>query len=356
MNAQIQYRRGTDPKTEDERVAMSKEAFKRDFLDNLFCVQGKIPALATRHDYYMALAYSVRDRLLHRWMSTAETYTRHGSRTVVYLSAEFLMGPHLGNNLLNLGITEEVRQAIRELGLDLDELISCEDEPGLGNGGLGRLAACFLDSLASLEIPSLGYGIRYEFGIFQQEIADGWQIEKTDKWLRFGNAWEVPRAEWAVEVKLGGRTEKYTDHAGKLRIRWIPARVVLGVPYDTPIQGYRVNTANTLRLWRAEAPESFDFSTFNRGDYYGAVNSKVTSENISKVLYPNDEAIQGKELRLEQQYFFVCCSLQDMFRILAVQQIPITRFHEKFAVQMNDTHPAIAVAELMRLLIDEHDL
>ncbi len=331
MNAQIHYRRGTDPKTEDERVAMSKEAFKRDFLDNLFCVQGKIPALATRHDYYMALAYTVRDRLLHRWMSTAEAYTRHGSRTVAYLSAEFLMGPHLGNNLLNLGITEEVRQAVRELGLDLDELIACEDEPGLGNGGLGRLAACFLDSLASLEIPSLGYGIRYEFGIFQQEIADGWQIEKTDKWLRFGNAWEVPRAEWAVEVKLGGRTEKYTDHEGKLRIRWLPARVVLGVPYDTPIQGYRVNTANTLRLWRAEAPESFDFSTFNRGDYYGAVNSKVVSENISKVLYPNDEAIQGKELRLEQQYFFVCCSLQDMFRILHVQQIPITRFHEKFA-------------------------
>jgi len=356
MNARIHYRRGTDPKTEDERVAMSKEAFTRDFLDNLFCVQGKIPALATRHDYYMALAYTIRDRLLHRWMSTAETYTRHGSRTVVYLSAEFLMGPHLGNNLLNLGITEEVRQAVRELGLDLDDLISCEDEPGLGNGGLGRLAACFLDSLASLEIPSLGYGIRYEFGIFQQEIADGWQIEKTDKWLRFGNAWEVPRAEWAVEVKLGGRTEKYTDHEGKLRIRWVPARVVLGVPYDTPIQGYRVNTANTLRLWRAEAPESFDFSTFNRGDYYGAVNSKVTSENISKVLYPNDEAIQGKELRLEQQYFFVCCSLQDMFRILKVQQIPITRFHEKFAIQMNDTHPAIAVAELMRLLVDEHDL
>jgi len=356
MNARIHYRRGTDPKTEDERVALSKEAFTRDFLDNLFCVQGKIPALATRHDYYMALAYTIRDRLLHRWMSTAETYTRHGSRTVVYLSAEFLMGPHLGNNLLNLGITEEVRQAVRELGLDLDELISCEDEPGLGNGGLGRLAACFLDSLASLEIPSLGYGIRYEFGIFQQEIADGWQIEKTDKWLRFGNAWEVPRAEWAVEVKLGGRTEKYTDHEGKLRIRWVPARVVLGVPYDTPIQGYRVNTANTLRLWRAEAPESFDFSTFNRGDYYGAVNSKVTSENISKVLYPNDEAIQGKELRLEQQYFFVCCSLQDMFRILKVQQIPITRFHEKFAIQMNDTHPAIAVAELMRLLVDEHDM
>src|ERR1700743_2111921 len=355
MNAQIQYRRGTDPKTEDERVAMSKEAFKRDFLDNLFCVQGKIPALATRHDYYMALAYTIRDRLLHRWMSTAETYTRHGSRTVVYLSAEFLMGPHLGNNLLNLGITEEVRLAVRELGFDFDELLACEDEPGLGNGGLGRLAACFLDSMATLEIPSLGYGIRYEFGIFQQELADGWQIEKTDKWLRYGNAWELPRPEWAVEVKLGGSTEKFIDQ-GRLRVRWIPHRIVNGVPYDTPILGYRVNTANTLRLWKAEAPESFDFAIFNRGDYYGAVNQKVVSENLSKVLYPNDEAIQGKELRLEQQYFFVCCSLQDMLRILDVQQIPLTRFHEKFAVQLNDTHPAIAVAELMRLLVDENDM
>jgi glycogen phosphorylase len=354
MSAEILNRRGTDPKTEDERVAMNKEAFKHDFLDNLFCVQGKIPALATRHDYYMALAYTVRDRMLHRWISTAEAYTSLGSRTVAYLSAEFLMGPHLGNNLLNLGITEEVRQAVRELGLDIDELLACEDEPGLGNGGLGRLAACFLDSMASLEIPSLGYGIRYEFGIFQQDIADGWQIEKTDKWLRFGNAWEIPRAEWAVEVKLGGRTEKYTDHEGRLRVRWFPSRIVNGVPYDTPILGYRVNTANTLRLWRAEAPESFDFAVFNRGDYYGAVNQKVVSENLSKVLYPNDEAIQGKELRLEQQYFFVCCSLQDMLRILRVQQIPLTRFHEKFAVQLNDTHPAIAVAELMRLFVDEN--
>jgi starch phosphorylase len=354
MSSEVQFRRGDDPKSEDERVAMSKEAFKHDFLDNLFCVQGKIPALATRHDYYMALAFTVRDRMLHRLISTTTAYTSLGSRTVAYLSAEFLMGPHLGNNLLNLGITEQVRQAVGELGLDMDELIACEDEPGLGNGGLGRLAACFLDSLATLEIPSLGYGIRYEFGIFQQEIADGWQIEKTDKWLRYGNAWELPRPEWAVEVKLGGSTEKFTDHQGRLRVRWVPSRIVNGVPYDTPILGYRVNTANTLRLWSAEAPESFDFGVFNRGDYYGAVNQKVVSENLSKVLYPNDEAIQGKELRLEQQYFFVCCSLQDMLRILQVQQIPITRFHEKFAVQLNDTHPAIAVAELMRLFIDEH--
>jgi starch phosphorylase len=343
-----------DDGPEDERVALNPEAFKRAFLDNLFYVQGKIPALATRHDYYMALAYTVRDRMLHRWISTAETYTTHGSRTVAYLSAEFLMGPHLGNNLLNLGIYDQVRQAVGELGLDFDELMACEDEPGLGNGGLGRLAACFLDSMATLEIPSLGYGIRYEFGIFQQEIVDGWQVERTDKWLRFGNAWELPRPEWAVEVKLGGYTETYIDHEGRSRVRWVPHRIVNGVPYDTPILGYRVNTANTLRLWRAEAPESFDFAAFNSGDYYGAVNQKVVSENLSKVLYPNDEALKGKELRLEQQYFFVCCSLQDMMRILRVQQISVTRFHEKFAVQLNDTHPSIAVAELMRLLVDEH--
>ena len=339
----------------DEQV-LSGETIKRAFLDNLFCVQGKTPALATRHDYYMALAYTVRDRMMHRWISTAETYTSHGSRTVAYLSAEFLIGPQLGNNLVNLGMLEEARSAMAELGFDLEDLLECEDEPGLGNGGLGRLAACFLDSMATLEIPSLGYGIRYEFGIFDQEIADGWQVERTDKWLRFGNPWEIPRPEWAVEVRLGGRTEHYEDHAGRRRVRWIPHRIVNGVPYDTPIPGYRVNTANTLRLWRAEAPESFDFAVFNRGDYYGAVNQKVVSENLSKVLYPNDEVLQGKELRLEQQYFFVCCSLQDMLRILRVQRIPLTRFHEKFAVQLNDTHPSIAVAELMRLLVDEHTM
>jgi glycogen phosphorylase len=343
-----------DDGPEDDRVALSKDAFKHAFLDNLFYVQGKIPALATKRDYYMALAFTVRDRMLHRWISTAETYTTHGSRTVAYLSAEFLMGPHLGNNLLNLGIYDEVREAVGELGLDFPELLACEDEPGLGNGGLGRLAACFLDSMATLEIPSIGYGIRYEFGIFQQEIVDGWQVERTDKWLRFGNAWEIPRPEWAVEVKLGGSTEPYTDHENRLRVRWVPNRVVVGVPYDTPILGYRVNTANTLRLWRAEALESFDFSAFNSGDYSGAVSQKVVSENLSKVLYPNDEALKGKELRLEQQYFFVCCSLQDMMRILRVQQISVLRFHEKFAAQLNDTHPSIAVAELMRLLVDEY--
>jgi glycogen phosphorylase len=332
----------------------ARDAFKHAFLDNLFYTQGKFPALATQNDYYQALACAVRDHLLQRWISTAAAYTRKGSRTVAYLSAEFLMGPHLCNNLINLGMYDEVREAIGELGLDFGALQQLEQEPGLGNGGLGRLAACFIDSLATLEIPSVGYGIRYEFGIFHQDIVDGWQQERTDNWLRFGNPWEIVRPEWAVDVKLRGYTEQYRDELSRLRVRWVPHKEIVGVPYDTPILGYRNNTANTLRLWKSEASESFDFSVFNRGDYYGAVNRKVASENLSKVLYPNDDQLQGKELRLEQQYFFVSCSLQDMFRILRTQKLPVERFHEKFAIQLNDTHPAIAVAELMRLLIDEH--
>ncbi|MDP8984467.1 MAG: glycogen/starch/alpha-glucan phosphorylase [Pseudomonadota bacterium] len=345
-----------DRRVEDERTALGKEAIKSAFLDDLFYVQGKFPALATSNDYYMALAYAVRDRMLQRWISTAAAYTKQGSRTVAYLSAEFLMGPHLGNNLINLGILDTVKECMTELGLNFEQLLGQEEEPGLGNGGLGRLAACFIDSLATLEVPAVGYGIRYEFGIFHQEIVDGWQIEKTDKWLRYGNPWELVRPEWSVNVKFGGTTEQHIDEFDRLRVRWVPHKTVCGVPYDTVILGYRTNTANTLRLWRSEAPESFDFAIFNSGDYYGAVNQKVISENLSKVLYPNDVELRGKELRLEQQYFFVSCSLQDMFRILERQKLPVERFHEKFAVQLNDTHPAIAIAELMRLLVDEYVL
>ena len=344
----------SERRVEDGRTALNKDAIKNAFLDDLFYMQGKFPALATKNDYYMALAYAVRDRMLQRWISTAAAYTNQGSRTVAYLSAEFLMGPHLGNNLINLNIFDTVKECMTELGLDFEKLLGQEEEPGLGNGGLGRLAACFIDSLATLEVPAIGYGIRYEFGIFHQEIIDGWQIEKTDKWLRKGNPWELVRPEWAVDVKFGGSTEQYIDEHNRLRIRWVPHKIVTGVPYDTLILGYRVNTANTLRLWRSEAPESFDFAVFNAGDYYGAVNQKVTSENLSKVLYPNDQELRGKELRLEQQFFFVSCSLQDMFRILIRQKLPLEKFHEKFAVQLNDTHPAIAIAELMRLLVDEY--
>jgi starch phosphorylase len=341
---------------EEGRTGMSADALKRAFLDNLFCVQGKFPALATRTDYHLALAHVVRDRLLQRWISTAAAYTKQGARTVAYLSAEFLMGPHLGNNLINLGIMGEAEQAMAELGLDLHELLAAEVEPGLGNGGLGRLAACYIDSMATLGIPSLGYGIRYEHGIFQQEIKDGWQVEKTDRWLRYHNPWELMRPEWTASVKLGGHTERSSGDDGRERVRWVADRTVNAIPYDTPILGCATHTANTLRLWRAEAPEAFDLDSFNRGDYFGAVNGKTVLENITKILYPNDETLQGKQLRLEQQYFFVSASLQDMLRIMRTQRLPLDRFHEKFAIQLNDTHPAVAVAELMRLLVDEQHM
>jgi starch phosphorylase len=293
---------------------------------------------------------------VNRWLHTTRTYLKDDVRLVCYLSAEFLLGPHLENNLINLDIYDQVKKAVEASGLNFRELVEQEEEPGLGNGGLGRLAACYMDSLATLEIPAIGYGIRYEFGIFDQEIRDGWQVEITDKWLQYGNPWEIARPEASLLVGFGGHTESYTDDNGQSRIRWVPAQVVKGIPYDTPILGYGVNTVNTLRLWKSEAPESFDFQAFNVGNYYGAVDQKVVSENISKVLYPNDEPIQGKELRLEQQFFFVSCSLQDMIRIHLCRGQSLATFHEKFAVQLNDTHPAIGVAELMRLLIDEHHL
>ena len=235
-----------------------------------------------------------------------------------YLSAEFLMGPQLGNNLLNLGIEDEARAALAELGQDLDEILACEEEPGLGNGGLGRLAACYLDSMATLERPSIGYGIRYEFGIFKQEIQDGWQIEKTDNWLGHGNPWEIEKPDASYLVNWGGHTEEYEDVAGKFRVRWVPQRKLKGLSYDTPIQGYGVNTCNTLTLWSARAVESFALEAFNTGDFYKAVDEQVVSETVSKVLYPNDEPDAGKRLRLLQQYFFVTCSLQDILSIHTV--------------------------------------
>jgi glycogen phosphorylase len=336
------------------RTGLGVEALKRTFIDNLFCVQGRSLAAATRNDCYMALAYTVRDRLLDSWIRTRDAYFERDVRMVGYLSAEFLTGPHLENNLINLGIYGEVSQAMEELGLELDELIDQEQEPGLGNGGLGRLAACFLDSMATFGIPAVGYGIRYEFGMFDQQIRDGWQVEVTDKWLRLGNPWEIARPEGAVVVKLGGHTEMRTDESGRERVSWVASREVKGVPYDTPVLGYGTNTANTLRLWMAEAIESFDFEAFNTGDYMGAVANKIVSENISKVLYPNDDKMQGKQLRLEQQYFFTSCSLQDIVRIHLRRGRPLDQLHKKWAVQLNDTHPSIGIAELMRLLVDEH--
>jgi len=341
---------------EDDRTGGSRETLRRAVLDNLFYIQGKFPEIATANDYYMALAYTVRDRLLHRWLKTVETWLHRDVKIVCYLSAEFLLGPHLGNNLLNLGIEEPVRQAMEAVGQNLDELLRQEEEPGLGNGGLGRLAACYLDSLATLEVPAIGFGIRYEHGIFHQEIRDGWQVEMTDNWLHLGNPWEIARPEVSFEVKLGGHTDRERDADGREKVRWIPDRVVKGTPYDTPISGYRVNTCNTLRLWKAEAAESFDFQAFNTGDYYGAVDEKVSSENLTKVLYPNDEPVAGKQLRLEQQYFFVSCSLQNIITVHLQAGGRLEKLHRLWAVQLNDTHPAVAVAELMRLLVDEHSM
>ena len=339
-----------------QRTALGADALAQSFLDNLFFVQGRSVERATVNDLYMALAHTVRDRILERWISTVSNYQAQDVRVVCYLSAEFLTGPHLANNLINLGIYDETEQAMRQLGIDLNILIEQEEEPGLGNGGLGRLASCFMDSLATLDIPAIGYGIRYEYGIFDQQIRDGWQVESTDNWLRLGNPWALERPEDGFEVKLGGRTETRTDAEGRSRVNWIPNKVVRGVPYDTPILGYRTNTVNTMRLWAAQAVVSFDFETFNHGDYIGAVADKVSSENISKILYPNDEDIQGKELRLAQQFFFVSCSLQHILRIQTSQNRPLAELHRNFAVQMNDTHPAIAVAEMMRLLVDDHSM
>jgi glycogen phosphorylase len=338
------------------RTGLSVEDIKQSFLDNLFYAMDRVPAIATKNDLYTALAMTVRDRVFQTSVHTIENYSERKPRVVAYLSAEFLPGPHLANNLLSLGITAQTRQALSELGYDLDELLRQEEEPGLGNGGLGRLASCFLDSLASLQVPAIGYGIRYEFGIFDQAIQDGWQTENTDKWLRLGNPWEICRPEIAYEVYFGGRTEGGRDDQGRYSVRWTPGTVVKGVAYDTPILGYRVGTCNLMRLWKAEAIESFDFAAFNHGDYYRAVEDKMMSENITKVLYPNDEPIQGKILRLQQQAFFVSCSLRDMLRMHSLVGGKPENFHEKVAVQLNDTHPAIAVAELMRLLLDEHKL
>ncbi|MBE9196576.1 glycogen/starch/alpha-glucan phosphorylase [Synechocystis sp. LEGE 06083] len=342
-------------KIEDDRTGMSVATLKRAFLDNLFYLQGIDRSQATLYDYYVALAYTIRDRLLHRFIKTVATYKQDKVKVVCYLSAEFLMGRHLGNNLINLGLYEKVDQVMKEFDLDLNEIIEQEPDPGLGNGGLGRLAACFLDSLASLEVPAIGYGIRYEFGIFHQRIQDGWQVEVPDNWLRFGNPWEIPRADESVEVKLGGHTEIIHNEKNQPKVVWIPERTILAIPYDTPVPGYQTNTVNPLRLWKAEASEEFNFEAFNSGLYDRAVAEKMDAETISKVLYPNDNTPAGRELRLAQQYFFVSASLQDLIRIHLRTHENLDTFYELTAIQLNDTHPAVAIAELMRLFVDRYD-
>ena len=340
-----------------ERSGLSADDLFAGITEHLFFTLGKLAPSATRHDLYMALSYAVRDRLMTRYLAGKEALNEHPAKSVAYLSAEFLIGPQLGNNLLMLGIEKEAAEALNRFnGTTLDDVREVEEEPGLGNGGLGRLAACYMESLASLEVPAVGYGIRYEFGIFDQLIRDGWQVEITDKWLKGGWPWELTHPDQAVFVGFGGRTEGYTDEHGRYRSRWIPAEHAIGIPHDIPVLGYKVNTCDRLRLWRATATESFDFYAFNIGDYYGAVEEKVGSETLSKVLYPNDGTDEGRRLRLKQQHFFVSCSLQDMLRNLEQRKIPVTDFPQHWAVQLNDTHPAIAVAELMRLLIDDKNL
>ncbi len=338
------------------RTATDMDSLRRAFADHLQFTQGKDEHSATVHDRYQAVANSVRDRVMRRWIQTQQAYYRSDAKRVYYLSLEFLMGKALESNLINLGLIDNMKGALASLGLELSDLLGQEPDAGLGNGGLGRLAACFLDSMATLSLPAYGYGIRYEFGIFDQEIRDGWQVERPEEWLRFGNAWEVPRPEYQVPVRFYGRTEKAPDGRGAVKVRWVDTRHVLGMPYDTPIAGYGTHTVNTLRLWRAKASEEFDLADFNAGDYLSAVEDKNVSENISKVLYPNDLTVMGKELRLQQQYFFVACSLHDIVTRHLKTHDGFDSFPDKVAIQLNDTHPAIAVAELLRILVDDQGL
>ena len=312
-----------------------------------------------RSPYYAseALSQAIRDRLMERWKDTRQQYKNSDCRRLYYLSMEFLMGRSLSNAMLNLGITDTVTRAMYDLGIEIEELISAEQDAGLGNGGLGRLAACFIDSCATLQLPVIGYGLRYEYGMFTQTIVNGEQVEKPDHWLRFGNVWEIERIEYSHCIKFGGHTEVHTDEEGHQYYHWVSSNNVLAVPFDTPIPGYQNGTVNSLRLWKAVATEEFNLDEFNAGDYAEAVASKITAENITMVLYPNDANENGKELRLRQQYFLASASLQDVVaHWIAGHGKNFNDFADKNCFQLNDTHPSIAIAELMRLLMDNHCL
>jgi starch phosphorylase len=337
------------------RAGLKADDLRRSFDAHLHYSRGRSPQDATARDRYDALALSVRDRLVDRGIATERAIVEQDAKTVHYLSAEFLLGRLLRANLQALGIEHAFRSVLADMSIDLDELVEQEPEPGLGNGGLGRLAACFLESLASLGFPARGYGIRYEFGIFEQVIRDGQQVERADEWLRFGNPWEMARPEGAVAVGFGGDTQNVAAKDG-FRVLWHPADQVLGVPHDLPVAGFRNGVVLPLRLWAAKSSREFDLSLFNAGDYVRAVEEKNASEVISKVLYPNDNFAAGRELRLRQEYFFVACSIHDIVRRHLVRHPDLSNFSHKNAIQLNDTHPAIAVAELMRVLIDEHGL
>jgi starch phosphorylase len=328
-------------------------ALQRSFLAHVQYTRGQGPDRATPWDKFQAIAMVVRDRLSERWVATKRTYRAQDSKRAYYLSAEYLLGRALGNNLLATGLLDAAREGLRGAGADLDALLELEPDAGLGNGGLGRLAACFLDSMATHGYPGMGYGIRYEFGIFRQDVIGGHQVERADEWVRFGNPWEIVRPEKAVPVRFYGSVERGSGRNGTPTSRWVGGKTVLGVPYDMPIAGYGAATVNTLRLWQARASEEFDFRLFNDGDYERSVVEKNESEVISKVLYPNDQNQAGKELRLRQEYFFVACSLADIVRRYLRRNEDFRLFAQKVAIQLNDTHPAVAIAELMRLMIDE---
>ena len=341
--------------TELPSLAMDKKTLDEDFLRYYNRTLGRDKQHCTDHYLYEAIAYTVRDRLMERWKETRFAYEEQNARRTCYLSLEFLMGRALSNAMLNLGVTDAVSELLYDYGIKLEEIESAEHDAGLGNGGLGRLAACFLDSCATLQLPVLGYGLRYEYGMFRQEVINGYQIEEPDHWLRDGNPWELERPEYSVRVQFGGRSEFYRDENNALRVRWVDSHDVLAVPYDIPVPGYRNNTVNSLRLWKSTATDEFDLDEFNAGDYTEAVAAKNNAEHITMVLYPNDASENGKELRLRQQYFLASASLKDvMRRWKRLHGRNFDAFAEKHCFQLNDTHPSIAVAELMRLLVDVH--
>jgi glycogen phosphorylase len=339
--------------TDDPTNGTHHLELRRAFVDRLRYARSRNPSTATLFDRFVAASLAVRDRLVERWIETQRTVHERDAKRAYYLSAEYLLGRTLRSNLKALAVYEDYRTMLGELGVDLDLVLEQEPDAGLGNGGLGRLAACFLESLATLSLPAIGYGIRYEFGIFEQAIRNGYQVERADEWLKFGNPWEFARPEYTVSVGFGGQTIHVPTEHG-FRVMWKPATKVVGVPYDTPVAGYRCNTVNTLRLWAARAAEEFDFQLFNGGDYLRAVEEKNASEVISKVLYPNDSFEQGRELRLKQEYFFVACSIHDIVGRYLRRRSSFDEFSDKVAIQLNDTHPAIAIAELMRVMVDEH--
>lgn len=337
------------------RFGHTSESIAQDFAEHLKYSQDADIYHTTKEGRYTALALTIRDRIIHQWNLSRKTQRDNNAKRVYYLSLEFLMGRAMTNNIINLGIEKEVDKAITSLGYTYEELYDVEPDAGLGNGGLGRLAACFLDSLATLELPAYGYGIRYNYGIFRQQLKNGWQVEQPDNWLRDGNPWEIIRPDVVYPVQFGGEIQVIREK-GRDNFKWIGSETVNGVAYDTPIIGYGCTTVNTLRLWSAKSPEEFDFHEFNDGDYTEAVRSKISAENLSQVLYPNDTLYMGKELRLKQQYFFVACSLADIIRRFKRQNLSWSHFPDFAAIQLNDTHPSLAIPEMMRLLIDEENL